>query len=91
MIVFLSIIATYFKREATLEIHRTLIMSRLRIGAYQAGEATIEYGGGDPAELVALIQHIAARENCTAECAEVPDQHGLLSVAFKRTTGVSHP
>ncbi len=70
-----------------MEHARNSILSRLRSGANQAAETTVEYGGGDPTELVALVQHIAARENCTAECAEVPDQHGLLKVAFRRVAG----
>ena len=64
------------------------LMSRLRAAARAATEATIEFDGGDPAELVALAQRIAARENRSAECSVPPDRPGVLVVRF---TGPARP
>ncbi len=59
------------------------LMSRLRDAARSATEATIEFEGGDPADLVALAERIGAREGRTAECAVHPDRPGVLVVRFK--------
>jgi hypothetical protein len=58
------------------------LMSRLRAAARSAAEATIEFGGGDPAELVALAERIGAREDRSAECAVLPGSPGVLVVRF---------
>jgi hypothetical protein len=65
------------------------LLSRLRAAARQAAEITIEYGGGDAAELSALAQHMAERENCTAECTTLPDRPRVLSVRFVRCVAPS--
>ena len=63
------------------------LLSRLRAAAREATETAVEFAGDDPAELVALARHIAAREGCTAECEARPapaDRPRLLSVRFAR-------
>ncbi len=59
------------------------LMSRLRAAARSATEATVEFEGDDPSELVALAERIGAREGRTAECAVPPDRPGVLVVRFK--------
>ena len=78
-------------RRVVLEGARNSLLSRLRMAAYQAAETTIEYGGGDATELVALVEQVAALENCTAECTQVLDCRSLLQIQFKRTAGVPQP
>lgn len=58
------------------------LMSRLRGAARSAGEVEIEFGGGDPAELVALAERIAAREGRAAECAVPENRPRVLVVRF---------
>jgi len=65
------------------------LLSRLRAAARQATETTIEYAGGDPAEVFALVQHMAKRENCTAECTTFPDRPCVLGVRFVRCVAPS--
>ena len=60
------------------------LLFRLRAAACQAAEITIEYGGGDPVELVALAQQIGRRENCIAHCTTPPDRPHVLSIRFAR-------
>ena len=60
------------------------LLFRLRAAARQATEITIDYGGGDPSELVSLARQIGERENCTADCAMPPDRPHVLSVHFAR-------
>ena len=60
------------------------LLFRLRAAARQAADITIEYGGGDPVELIALAQQIGKRENCTADCTTQPDRPHILSVRFAR-------
>ncbi len=74
-----------------LEDARNSLLSRLCMGAYQAAEITIEYGGGDATELVASVEQVAALEHCTTECTRVRDCRNLLQIRFKRTAGVPHP
>lgn len=59
------------------------LMSGLRGAARSAGEVEIEFGGDDPAELVALAERIAAREGRAAECVASPDRPGVLVVRFR--------
>lgn len=65
------------------------VLLRLRMAAREAAEAMVEYGGQDPAELVALAQHIGARENASVECTEDAGSPGVLSIRFSRTVGAS--
>ncbi len=60
------------------------LLFRLRAAARQAADITIEYGGGDPVELIALARQIGERENCTADCTTQPDRPHVLSVRFAR-------
>ena len=60
------------------------LLFRLRAAARQATEITIDYGGGDPVELIALARQIGERENCTADCTTPPDRPHVLNVRFAR-------
>ena len=60
------------------------LLFRLRDAARQAADITIEYGGGDPVELIALARQIGERENCTADCKTLPDRPQALNVRFAR-------
>ena len=59
-------------------------MPTLRRAATQGAEVAVEYGGGDPAELVALAHHVAERVNSAAECSIAPDRPGVLRVWFTK-------
>jgi len=65
------------------------LFSQLRSAANQAAETEIPYAGGDPAELVAVADLIAARENCSAECIVIPGQPHRLKVRFRRPSGTA--
>jgi hypothetical protein len=67
------------------------LLFELRDAARQAAEVTIEYGGGDPVELVALAEQIGQRENCIVECTTPPDRPHVLSVRFARRVVVTAP
>ena len=67
------------------------LLFELRAAARQATEITIEYGGGDPVELVALAEQIGKRENCTVECTTPPDRPLVLSVRFARRVIITAP
>ena len=67
------------------------LLFELRAAARQATEITIEYGGGDPVELVALAEQIGQRENCIVECTAPPDRPHVLSVRFARRIAITAP
>lgn len=60
------------------------LLFRLRAAARQAADITIEFGGGDPVELIALARQIGERENCTADCTTPPDRPHVFNVHFAR-------
>jgi hypothetical protein len=60
------------------------LLFRLRAAARQAADITIEFGGSDPVELIALARQIGERENCTADCTTPPDRPHVLCVRFAR-------
>jgi hypothetical protein len=65
------------------------LLFRLRAAAREAADVTIEYGGGDPVELVALARQIGERENCTADCTTPPDRPHVLSIRFARCSSIA--
>ena len=67
------------------------LLCRLRAAARQATEVTIEYGGGDPVELVALVQKIGEREHCAVECTTPPGRSHVLIVRFARCVVITAP
>ena len=70
--------------------HRsTPMLSRLRVAARDAAEVMVEYGGPDPAELIALAQQIGARENASVKCTKDAGQPGVLSIRFRRIVAAS--
>jgi hypothetical protein len=65
------------------------LLFQLRAAARQATEITIDYGGSDPVELIALARQIGERENCTADCTTPPDRPHALSVRFARCSSTT--
>jgi hypothetical protein len=65
------------------------LLFRLRAAARQATDVTIEYGGGDPVELITLARQIGERENCTADCTTPPDRPHVLNVRFVRCSSTT--
>ena len=49
----------------------------------------VEYGGPDPAELIALAQQIGVREKASVECTEDAGRPGVLSIRFRRIAAAS--
>ena len=62
------------------------LLFRLRAAARQGADITIEYGGADPVELIAVARQIGERENCTVDCTTLPDRPHVLSIRFARCT-----
>ena len=60
------------------------LLSLLRLAARKAEEVVIDYGGGDPAELIALVEQVGAREGRLVACAVRPGTPGTLAVRFRR-------
>jgi hypothetical protein len=65
------------------------LLFQLRAAARQATEVTIEYGGGDPSELVSLARQIGKRENCTVDCTTPADRPQVLSIRFARCSSIT--
>ncbi len=61
------------------------ILAQLRDAARSATETEVQFSGGDPAELIAVINEIAARENCTAVCTVSSKGSHFLKVCFRRS------
>ena len=64
-----------------------LLLTTLKHAASKADRVTIEYGGGDPAELLALAAAVGAHAGCAVEWAADPDRPGALTVCFRRRAG----
>ena len=62
------------------------LLSLLRLAARRAEEVVIDYGGGDPAELIALAEQVGEREGRLVACAVHPGRPGTLAVRFRRRT-----
>jgi len=67
------------------------LLFELRAAARQTTEIIIEYGGGDPVELVALAEQIGLRENCIVDCTTPPDRPHVLSVRFAQRVVITAP
>ncbi len=67
------------------------LLTALKLAAGKADRVTIEYGGGDPAELVALAQAVGAQAGCAVEWAADPDRPGALTLCFRRRAEADAP